>query len=266
MKIWGNNFFSQELLPGLYARWAARKHIDPKLDAIEKAKEFDYPTDKAEEIAVQLKAELEEQLDRKKGLEDKIKSILFIITVSITAVTFCLKDLSVRWESPLSFFVMIFLGLSILYFVGGAVLALKSLVPIAFHSSQPSIDFDIESQRIVFTNSEKGTDIEVLLKSKLLNDLINLKVQNKTNAVLLLVRNGLILFAAFFITALLDKNVIPVQQGKALHPVEIKTDIKRQTNLKITSQDSIKTPKEIKGSLNSHSLEKPLPWDTTKNK
>src|SRR5690349_5778228 len=103
MSIWGDNFFSQEVMPGMYANWASKKYIDPQIKGIEESEEFDYSLDKSQYIIEEITIEVKEQLDRKKGLEDKIKSILFIISVSITAITFCLKDLDISRDSLLSY-------------------------------------------------------------------------------------------------------------------------------------------------------------------
>ncbi|WP_461791667.1 hypothetical protein [Pedobacter sp.] len=246
MKIWGNNFLSQQVLPGLYSNWVAKKFITPRIAALKKVSDFDHPKKEIENFTTQLLNDLQNQLDRKKGLEDKIKSILFVVSVSITAVTFCLKDVNSSSGSLIDICVLACLGLSICYFVGAAVLALKALVPIEFHDSTSEITFDDETNKIKLSVPKPQNDIKELLRAKLLNDAINLKVQNRTNAVLVLVRNGIILFAAFFLTALIEKQMTqdPIKKDKNSVGKEIKLNRSQGQNIKLDTSVNKKSKSE----------------------
>jgi len=197
--------FKQQIVPGFYARRAERKIIVPNYDRIEAMEKFDLPKQHKEESLTELKAEIVEQAERKKGLEDKIKSILFVISVSITAITFCLKDFQNSWEGALNFCSLALLGLSIFYFVSSALLSIKSLMPVAFHQPHPEIKADKDTGTISWARSKPDDELKELVKYKLLNDNINLRVQNATYAVLRLLRNGMLLFALFFLIAVYQK-------------------------------------------------------------
>ena len=88
-------FILRHIFPGFYATYANKivaenydkqNNFDVDLTAITAGQEQDY--------IEQVKADLKEQHDRKKIIEDKAKSLLFIITVSITAITFSLTYLN----------------------------------------------------------------------------------------------------------------------------------------------------------------------------
>src|SRR6185503_4207641 len=89
IKIWGDNFFSQQILPGIYARKAARI-ITAFREKIETSTVEFVGGNDIDEMLVQIKLDIEKQNERKKDLEDKVKAILFSVSISITAITFSL--------------------------------------------------------------------------------------------------------------------------------------------------------------------------------
>ena len=205
MITWIINFFKQQIVPGIYARRAERKVIIPNFKKIKEIVEFDLPKQHKEEALAELKAEITEQAERKKGLEDKIKSILFVISVSISAITFSLKDLQNSWQGAIDLCSLALLGLSIFYFVSSALLSIKSLMPVEFYQPHPEIEPDANYARISWARAKADNELKDLVKFKLLNDNINLRVQNATYAVLQLLRNGMLLFALFFLIAVYQK-------------------------------------------------------------
>jgi hypothetical protein len=210
MSIWDNNFFSQYMLPGMYARRVEKRLLIPQFIEIEKADKYTLPSQHIKETAEFLKLEIKEQFDRKQGLEDKIKSILFVISVAITAITFCLKDIDWSRWNWLSISGLSFIGLSIFYFLSSALLSIKALIPIPFYEPHPKVKFDTIKKTVSYESVKSADDLKLLAKYKLLNDNINLRIQNTTSAVLQLLQNGMVLFALFFGIAIWQKIIKPV--------------------------------------------------------
>lgn len=261
MTIWGNNFFSQYIFPGMYARRVEKNKLIPIFEKIESTTQFEIPSQHIKEAVDILKAEVKEQLDRKNGLEGKIKSILFVISVSITAITFCLKDLEWSYFNWLNLVGLAVLGLSIFYFLSSALLSIKALIPVPFYETHAKIEFDTETNIISYQAVKSADELQVLTKDKLLNDNINLRIQNTTSAVLQLLQNGMILFAVFFGTALYQKinkpalKKPPVVKG-SLH---INSDTVKEINILISSHSD--TTLRIQTTNAPHSQVKtPLPF------
>ena len=134
-------FILQHIFPGFYATYANKiiaknydkqHNFDVDLTAITAGQEKDY--------IEQVKADLKEQHDRKKIIEDKAKSLLFIITVSITAITFSLNYLNTLEINVLQTIALIVLGVSIIYFVLGTIRAIQTLNIRKFHVIQTAIE------------------------------------------------------------------------------------------------------------------------------
>jgi hypothetical protein len=213
--IWGDNFFSQNIAPGRYTTWVEKKHLLPNYKKIKESEIFEFPKRNKDQIIEQVKNDLIEQGERKKGLEDKIKAILFTISVSITAITFSLTYEKTSFSSFLDITSLIILGLSIFYFVSSAILSVKTLIPIDFYNNQSDILFDKEEKKITITIPKPDEELKQLLKHKLLNDNINLRIANATYSVLKLLRNGMVLFAVYFLIALYQKVFSqPIQKTK----------------------------------------------------
>lgn len=195
-------FLLQHVFPGYYATYANKivaanydkqSDFDVDLSAIITGQEKDY--------IEQLKTDLKEHYDRKKIIEDKAKSLLFIITVSITSITFSLTYLnSLELNIPQTI-ALITLGISILYFVSGTIRALQTLNIRKFHVIQTVIEIADSDYKL--SAKKNDTDfLKELIKSKQQNDLINVQLSNYTYASFTLIRNGIILFVCFFIVTI----------------------------------------------------------------
>ena len=131
-------FLKQQIFPGIYATYANKEiskiyknQSDSDVDISEiKGKEDDYIKKLEEEIKI--------QLDRKVKIEDKAKSLLFIITLAITTITFSLNYLK---ENSNQIVPIIFILLSIIYFVFGGIRALQTFNIKQFHVVQTKINF-----------------------------------------------------------------------------------------------------------------------------
>lgn len=133
-------FIFQHIIPGCYATYA-NNIVTKKYD---KQQNFDVditdiPADQENDYIQQVKADLKEQHDRKKIIEDKAKSLLFIITVSITAITFSLNYVNTFQINTLQIIALIILVLSISYFVSGTIRAIQTLNIRQFHVIQTAV-------------------------------------------------------------------------------------------------------------------------------
>jgi hypothetical protein len=225
MKIWTNNFFTQHIVPGRYAA-VAEKKIIKNYNLIEKADTYDFPEGDKEVFLDQLIKNIGEQLDRKKGLEDKVKAILFSISISITAITFSLSYEQNTIKTMFGIITLITLLLSVIYFISSAIIAVKTLIPVGFGSIQADVRFDVANKKISLVVPDAESQLQQLLKDKLLNDNVNLRISNTTYASLKLLRNGIILFAAYFVLALSQK----VFQKKSAQPQSFKGTVQIKVN------------------------------------
>lgn len=230
-----NYFILQHIFPGFYATYANKivaenydkqHYFDVDLTAITAGQEQAY--------IEQVKADLKEQHDRKKIIEDKAKSLLFIITVSITAITFSLTYLNTLEINVPQTIALILLGVSILYFVLGTIRALQTLNIRKFHVIQTAIEITDINYKL--SAKKNDTDfLKELIKSKQQNDLINIQLSNYTYASFTLIRNGIVLFVSFFIMTILVSYLSKQDKTKDTFPInkEIKMKINDSINVKI---------------------------------
>jgi hypothetical protein len=120
---------------------------------------------------------LKEQLDRKKIIEDKAKSLLFIIAVSITAITFSLNYLSTLEINIYQVIALFILGVSVFNFVIGTIRALQSLNIRQYHLMQIEVETSDNSYKLLAKKTD-GDFLKELIKSKQQNDLINIRLSN----------------------------------------------------------------------------------------
>lgn len=206
MKFWTDNFFTQHIIPGRYGA-VIEKDLLKEFEMIESVNNYDLPTGDTKKILEKIEKDLEGQLDRKKGLEDKIKAILFSITVSMTAITFTLDHDLILGTTTVTVITSLVLLFSIFYFLSSALLAVKALIPAPFGTLYENIIFDKNRSEISLKFTGNEDRLKELVKKSLLNDNANLRLANSTYACLKLLRNGLILFAIYFALALTQKTV-----------------------------------------------------------
>lgn len=194
-------FFQQQIFPGFSALLANRKVEKIFLEQLE----YDILMPDMVNDANRFKADIENmiksQLERKGKLEDKAKSLLFIITLAITTATFSLsflKDTEDIFISPilavLSICCFVFAGVRVISAINIRVYYIREL-PISYEEIQGGTNIQ---RRIVVSENEPNDYLKDLIRNKALNDLICTKIANLTYASFILVRNGIILFACFF--------------------------------------------------------------------
>jgi hypothetical protein len=206
MNFFKNNFINQQVLPNIYCSFI-NKRIEKELSDINNAEIKDLTEGGLDESLHQLRQDLDNQNDRKRGLEDKIKAILFTISISITAITFSLTYEKNVFVNYFDLFSLAFIVLSILFFVLSAIISIRTLMPVGFHILQSNILFSKEQKTIELKTETKQHEIKKLLKFKLQNDNVHLRTSNSVYSALQLLRNGIIMFAAYFVFALVQKNI-----------------------------------------------------------
>jgi len=227
-------FILEQIFPGFHAGRSNKKVTD----TYNKQQNFDVDltaiTGDKKEYIDQVKADLKDQHDRKKIIEDKAKSLLFIIAVSITAITFSLTYLNSITFNIYQIVALLFLGISILYFVQGVIKALQTLNIRQFHVIQAEIE--ITEQNFKLSAKQLDDDfLKDLIKSKQQNDLINIRLSNYTFASFNLIRNGIIFFVVFFATTICGNYFSQKDKTKDTYSIrkEIKTTINDTTTLTI---------------------------------
>lgn len=230
------DFILQQILPGVYSTYANKivsknydkqQNFEVDLTAIATGQEKDY--------IEQVKSDLKEQHDRKKAIEDKSKSLLFIIAVSITAITFSLTYLNSITFNSFQIVALVFLGISILYFIRGVIKALQTLNIRQFHVIQAEVD--ITDQDYKLSPKKSAPDfLKELIKNKQQNDLINIRLSNHTFASFNLIRNGIIFFVAFFGTTICGNYYSKKNKTKDTY------SINKEIQIKINDSIDVKIP------------------------
>lgn len=246
------SFIQQQIFPGFYASYV-NKIISKNYN---KQQSFGVDIssingDNKEDYVKQVKLDLNNQLEIKKRIEDKAKSLLFIITVAITAITFSLNYLN---SLTIDIYQSISIGivfLSIIYLAIGAIRALQTLNIRQFNVIQANV---VKGDNKYILKKEKSDEdyLKDIIKSKQLNDLINIRLSNYTYASFNLIRNGIILFVIFFVTTISFSYYTQKEKKTGTHKIE--KDIKVQINDTI----NIKVPYkfEIKYDVKNFELEK----------
>lgn len=233
-------FIQQQIFPGLYADYCNKKVS--KIYNKQKKADVNIAEINSEkdDYILKLKNEIEQQIERKIKLEDKAKSLLFIITLAITIITFSLTYIK---ENTYHLLPIIFIVLSIIHFIISGIRALQTLNIKEFNIHQANIKFK-ENEFILKKDKKPSLLLKELIKSKSLNDLINLKTSNYTFASFILIRNGLIFFVFFFVLSISKSFNVNETDSKVQTESEVQTESKVRTEQviesKIIEKDTIK--------------------------
>jgi hypothetical protein len=247
------NFILQLVFPGFYAAYAnkkvsniyeKRKKFDVDFSDIPESSEkkcdkADCPSTKTRfsEYIEQLKTDLIEQHNRKKIIEEKAKSLLFIITVSITAITFSLNYLNSLEINTYQIIALIILGISILFFVEGTIRVIQTLNIREFNIIQAEVKEEEDSSKFkLLARKSEEEYLKELIQSKQLNDLINVRLANYAYASFNLIRNGIILFVTFFIMTICVTYFTKQNKTKDTYPIN------KEIQMKINDSIDVKIP------------------------
>jgi hypothetical protein len=236
------SFFLQQIIPGVYASYAnkiisenykSQQNFDVDISAV---------SGNEEEYIKQIKNDLENQFERKKRIEDKAKSLLFIIAVAVTAITFSLnylKSLTIDVYQTISIAIVF---LSIVYLMFGAIRALQTLNIRPFNIIQAEVDKS-EDRYVLQANQKDTNCLKDIIKKKQLNDLINIRLSNYTYASFNLIRNGIVLFVLFFITTISYSYFSKKEKISSAYKIEMEINVKISDSVDVNILDTI----EVKG-------------------
>ena len=244
-------FFQQQIFLGFYASYV-NKIISKNYESQQNFNvDISQVTGKEKEYIKQIKIDLENQLERKKRIEDKAKSLLFIIAVTITAITFSLNYLNSLTIDVYQTISIAIVFLSIIYLVIGAIRALQTLNIRQFNITQATIDKD-DTKYILKANQTDTDYLKDIIISKQLNDLINIRLSNYTYASFNLIRNGIILFVIFFITTISFSYFSKIEKSTGIHKIE------KEIKVKVNDSINVNIPYtfELKYDVNNLELDK----------
>lgn len=217
----------------LFPLWRADKYIDKKIKEIT----FDYSVDILKSVDKKkyfeiLEKELKAQLERKKGIEDKAKSILFAITLTVTILIFSLNSLKLSYNNWFDYIPLSILIISVFCLITSACLSLKAL-ELKEYNYLFIIKDDDSLQKIELNIKDDETSLIDAIKTKALNDLRITKIGNYVNIAYSSIRNGIIGFALVLIILMLHSFFNPPQEILP-HPLKgtIETSINDSTTIK----------------------------------
>lgn len=194
------NFINQQFFPGLCAS-RAKKKLDKKFENEKKytVNTKNINSKERKNYIEQVKFDLEKQVERNKRIEEKAKSLLFIIAVVFTAITFSLNYIKDIFVIKSQIIAIIFLFVSILYLIFGSIRTLQALNLRQYAIHQIEVDKGDNEYFVVKKPSEKEL-LDKLIKIKQLNDLVNINQSNFVYAAFISIRNGIIIFLIFYLT------------------------------------------------------------------
>lgn len=189
----------EPIIPHIYA-FLIEKGLETKIQNLNekkaKIKILDHEVDEFLEI---VKKYHEKEYERKDIIEDKAKSSLFIVTLSITLI---LGSLNFVNSDKIIFpkFILIFLIIGVVYIIFSGITAIKAL------HMKPYNDIVIDSiivgkdyNKLTAVKMSKKTELSELYECIKLNQLLTTIKANYVEVTFLGIRNGLILVATFFI-------------------------------------------------------------------
>lgn len=203
-------FIGSQLIPILPA-YAAAKKLFVKLEV---AKQVGFDIEVMEDankdnLKADLQAIYSSEEERKKVLEDKAKSILFVITISSSLI---LGSVGVLRDGifPQHKFLFVVFAIGISYFVLSGVACIASLNIRGFHKIVLN-DYIRKSEngQIFLGDIDDDDKIALLYQCSYLNEMILCIKSNFVDAAYILVRNALILILLFFIGLIIKSAFMP---------------------------------------------------------
>lgn len=183
----------------LFPLWRTDKYIDRKIQEIDNDYFVDTSksTNKQKDIEL-LEKELKVQLERKKGIEDKAKSILFAMTLTVTILIFSVNSLKLSCNNWFDYIPLFILTISIFCLIISACMSLKALELKEYNYLFVTKNDDSVKKLEIVKNDEE-TDLANAIKTKALNDFRITKIGNYVSFAYSLIRNGIVGFALVLI-------------------------------------------------------------------
>lgn len=220
----------------LFPLWKVNKYIDKKIKEIDNDYSVNISTsvDKKKYIEI-LEKELKAQLERKKGIEDKAKSILFAITLTVTILIFSLNSLKLSYNNWFDYVPLSILIMSVFCLIVSACLSLKAL-ELKEYNYLFVVKNDDNTKNIELIIKEDETALIDAIKTKALNDLRITKIGNYVSIAYSSIRNGIIGFALVLIILMLHSFFNPPQKTS---PLPLKGTIETSVNDSTTIKSNI---------------------------
>ena len=194
-------FVKQEVFANIYAFVAERK-IKGKYE--DDGKTLVISEKSVKNIRATLDAYEEKEVERKRSIEEKAKSSLFVVALSVTismTILGLLKDFHLAGITIAA--VVLFL-VALLYLILASITAIKAINIGEFHSLSLSHFIEREDgslKRTRISDAEKAVDLYKYLK---LNQRTNNIKANYVYATFIGIRNGIVLLALFFFILLVS--------------------------------------------------------------
>jgi hypothetical protein len=148
---------------------------------------------------------LAKERERKKTIEDKVKAILFIMTLASFLMINSIKFLTDP-NLEISFFSKILISLSLIYFVFSGVASIKALNLKGFHDLYLFSYFTEDSTEIEFKEIPKIDYIGKMYKNVRLNYYNTMIRANYTFSSFVDIRNGFVLLLLFYMSVIWKKE------------------------------------------------------------
>ncbi|MDQ3820799.1 MAG: hypothetical protein M3362_24365 [Acidobacteriota bacterium] len=196
-------FLRENIFPNIYAFYAQRKLRRKIYQLQQKGVNLVIPDNKEldlEAFIAELKDYQDKEDDRKKAIDDKAKSSLFVITLSLTVILAglnFLKDGKATFRTPLLLLVI----LGIAYFVLSGITAVRALNVREFFALHPDDWIEQAQDQPTVVGLQKLDRIKWLYTAIKANEpALNIKT-NFVDATFVGIRNGLVLLSLAFVIA-----------------------------------------------------------------
>lgn len=197
----------QDVIPHLYAHFSANKKIGKKIQDMEsKLNETmfgdDYEDDELENLSSELKRYQEKERNQRDRIDDKAKASLFIIALTITLIIGSLNFINGIGKQNIPFVLFGILILGVIYLISAGIASIKAFNVREFHD----IYFfqGIEKDNAKYKLIDKKKEVNLLHSYIELNQERTRISTNYVYSTFIDIRNGLILVALFFITAIFN--------------------------------------------------------------
>ena len=181
----------------------ANKHIDGKIQEINEKYFVDISKSKDKHKDFEIfEKELKSQLDRKKGIEDKAKSILFSVTLSVTILIFSVNSLKLNYSNSFDYISLVILIIAVFYLIRSAYFSLKAL-EVKEYNYLVTTKNDTVAEKIELIKNNEETVLINAIKTKILNDFRIIKISNYVSIAYSSIKNGIIGFAIVLIMLLI---------------------------------------------------------------
>ena len=204
------NFWQQNICPHIYA-FSAEEVLKNKKNELKIDFEIDN-NQNVDELIEELEVYHQKEVERKKTIEDKAKSSLFVIALSVTLILGSLnfiKDIKTGTNFTL---ILLLLFLGLIYLVLSGVSSIKALNISEFHDIYIGDLINEKEDEKNIKIIDKKDRAEQLYKNIKLNQLKTNIKSNYVYATFVGIRNGIILISLFFIifVGIIGNNLQPI--------------------------------------------------------